>query len=89
MIQVDYQAICAGLAGQSLLQAGVIYPGEQVAAVAHRPFQEVDLGAQTMVWDDDYPAAAEAVLDLVFVDHAGSSEHEGPSMDVDNWSLGG
>lgn len=51
----------------------------------HWSLEDIHGWAEPVVWDDDYPAAGEAVVDLREGDHARVAEHEGAAMDVDYW----
>lgn len=48
MVVVDPALLARALCDR-LLQSTVVHPSEEVAAILHRPFEEIDLGAQTMV----------------------------------------
>lgn len=58
-----------GFLADGALQCTVVYPGKKIPTVPHRAFEEIDLWAEPVVGDDYYPASAQAVFDLVLIDH--------------------
>jgi hypothetical protein len=85
MVMIDVVLVPAGIsaAPYGTLQTAVMYPGEHITAILYWSIQQIDLRAQAVVRGQHDPATAQAVLDLISVDHFRRAEHPGAAMDVD------
>jgi hypothetical protein len=61
-----------------------VYPGKQVPTVLYWSFKEVYLRTQAVIWNQDDPESFQTVFDLIHVDHARRTKHEGTAMDVND-----
>lgn len=77
---------CRGALCELPIQTTVVDPGKGVTAVGDGALEDVDLRAEAVLERHDDPAALEAVLDLVFVDHVRVAEDEGTAMDCEDCS---